>query len=100
MLFKYYNGTGYGYFETDILDLFENCSINQTKMFFKTILRQCENSCELASEIAGNVIDKLSELETLADIMTADNAKKTSIGRINRRINRLKRAKELCMKEV
>lgn len=100
MLFKYYNGTDYGYFETDVLDLFENCSINQTKMFFKTILRQCENSCELASEIIGDLIDKLSELETQADIMAAEHATKTSVSRINRRINRLRRAKELCMKEV
>lgn len=100
MTLHYYNGTDYGTFDTDILDLFENGTIRQTQKFFKSVLLLCDDYVSIVSELLGDVIDKLSELETLLDVMQADNAAKKEIDSLNRRIKRLKRAEELCRREV
>lgn len=95
-LLRYWNGTDYGYFQTDIMDLFEYGTQAQTKKFVKKVFALCEDRFEIYSQLVGQIIDKLSELRTLTDIMLESNAMKTEIKRIDTRIKRLEKAQALC----
>ena len=95
---KYYNGTGYGYFELkDPAALFEESTQKQTKMFFKSVLQRSEEAVSIAGYMLGLIIDSLSELYTLSDIIEADpKHKRSELTRIQTRIKRLEKAKKLC----
>lgn len=95
---RYWNGDSYGYFEIDILDLFENESQAMTKKFVKKVLRLCDwdELDRVLGETMNDLSDKLSELQTLLDILDANNATPTEKKRVNTRITRLEKAKALC----
>lgn len=93
---RYWNGTDYGYFETDLLDLFEYGTQAQTKKFVKNVFALCDERLEVYGQIVDDLLDKLSELRTLVDIMSASNATPTEIKRVTTRLKRLEKAQALC----
>lgn len=100
MLLKYYNGHDYGYIETDLLEFVEFSTIPKTRKLFNSVIHLCENNIEIAADLLGKLIDKLSEYETLLDVMKAEHAAQRDINKLTQVIKRYRRAEDLCRREM
>ena len=94
---RYYNGYDYGYFETDLLDLVEYGTQSQCCKFFRHVLKFADDRLQIVADLSAEIFDRLSELRTLLDIMTAcAGTTKTDINRTKTKIKRLEKAEKLC----